>query len=272
LKSNSRLFGLLLLLGATPLHAQTLLISQTTTPNKTPSAPASSTSDVVTPDRPGYTNGSEVVPVGRVQIEVGLARTRASSATGGANTTDAPEVLARTGLTDTLELRLTLPNYLWPTGSHGGFSDGAIGVRDKFYQSKDGNTKFAFTPTLSVPVKSAVTISGHLDPNFLLSGQTTSGPRWGISANLILSYPTQNGRRLTDYTATSQVTYALSGPLSVFGDVYEDAPAGSAPSAITDGGFTYMIAKNAQLDLETGRGIGGAALTQFYGGGLALRF
>jgi len=111
-----------------------------------------------------------------------------------------------------------------------------------------------------------------VDPVFSLNGQTQSGARWGLSSNLILSYPTQQGRRVTDYTATGQVTYALSGPLAVFGDFYYDAPVGGPPSPIADGGFTYRVAKNVQLDLETGRGTGGAAPVQFYGGGVAVRF
>ena len=234
-------------------------------------ASAGASTDAVTPDRPGFTNGSDVVPKGRVQVEGGITRTVYSAASGGGHATDGPETLLRTGLSDTLELRVTLPNYIWPSGTSG-LGDGALGVRYKFYQSRDGNTKFAFTPTLSVPIKSAVTTSGHVDPTLLLSGQTTSGARWGISSNLILSYPTQNGGRLANYTATAQVTYALSGPLSVFGDVYDNAVSGSLPTPIADAGFTYRVANNAQLDIETGRGLGGMAPVQFYGGGIAVRF
>lgn len=230
---------------------------------------ADAASDAVTPDRPGFTNGSDTVPVGRVQVEGGVTRTIYLAGSGHA--TDAPETLIRTGLTDTVELRITPPNYLWPSGTSG-LGDGTIGVRYKFGQSKDGNTKFAFTPTLSVPIKSAVTSSGHVDPTFLLSGQTNSGARWGLSSNLALAYPTVNGSRLANYTATAQVTYALSGPLAVFGDVYDNGVSGSLPTPIADAGFTYKVANNAQLDLETGRGLGGNAPVQFYGGGVAVRF
>lgn len=228
--------------------------------------------NAVTPDRPGFTNGSDTVPLGRIQVEGGLTRTAFTAETGGGHATDAPELLIRTGLSGRMELRLTLPNFLWPSAGANGFEDGAVGVRYKLYQSKDGGTKFAFTPGLSIPIKSAVTSSGHVDPSFTLSGQTQSGSRWGISSNLVLSYPTEDDRRLPDYTATAQVTYALSGPLAVFGDCSEEVPVGSAPSPVADAGLTYKIAANTQLDLETGRGLGGAAPAQFYGGGIAFRF
>ncbi len=236
-------------------------------------AGAGQSDNAVTPDRPGFTNGSDVVPRGRIQVEGGVTRTVFSAGSGQGSQTDAPAILLRTGLSDTVELRVTLPDYVWPAGDNkSGFGDGAIGVRWKFHQSKDGSTKFAFTPSVSVPLKTAVTTSGHVDPVFLLSGETQSGPRWGISSNLILSYPTLGGSRLASYTATAQVTYALSGPLAVFGDVYDNGVSGSGPTPIADAGLTYRIAPNAQLDLETGRGLGGAAPARFYGGGLALRF
>ena len=238
-----------------------------------PAAAPAGADNAVTPDRPGFTNGSDVVPKGRIQVEGGVTRNVYPASSGTGHVTDAPALLLRTGLSDKTELRITLPDYFWPSGSsQSGFGDGAVGLRYKFYQSKDGATKFAFTPSLSVPLKTAVTTSGHVDPTFLLSGQTTSGARWGISSNLILSYPTLSGSRLANYTATAQVTYALSGPLAIFGDVYDNAVSGSLPSPIADAGFTYKIANNAQLDLETGRGLGGMAPTQFYGGGVAVRF
>ncbi len=238
-----------------------------------PAAAPAASEDAVTPDRPGFTNGSDVVPQGRIQVEGGVMRSVYGADSGQGHVTDAPEILLRTGLSDKTELRVTLPDYFWPSGSsRSGFGDGAVGVRYKFYESKDGSTKLAFTPTLSVPLKTAVTTSGHVDPTFLLSGQTMSGARWGISSNLILSYPTISGSRLANYTATAQVTYALSGPLAVFGDVYDNAVSGGLPTPIADAGFTYKVAPNAQLDIETGRGLGGTAPAQFYGGGVAVRF
>jgi len=234
---------------------------------------AADASDALMPDRPGFTNGSDTVAPGHVQIEMGVTRTKqASDGQSAGQSTDAPQALVRTGLNAKTELRVTLPDYVWPSDRAAGFGDGAVGVRYKFYQSRDANTKLAFTPSLSIPIRSAVTTSGHLDPTFSLNGQTTSGARWSLSSNLVLSYPTQGGGRVTDYTGTGQVTYALSAPLSIFADYFYDAPVGGPPSPIADGGLTYRVGKNVQLDLETGRGLGGNATVQFYGGGVTAGF
>lgn len=233
-------------------------------------APDPAPANLLVPDRPGFTNGSDTVVPGHLLVEIGVTRNQNQAASGGGHTTDAPETLLRTGLNDKTELRITLPNYLWPSGSDSGFSDGSIGVRYKAYENS--TLKIALTPTFSVPLKTAVTSSGHVDPSLNLSGQLSSGARWTVLSNLILSYPTQNGRRVTDYTGTAAVTYALGGPLSAYVDYYYDAPVGSAPSPIADGGFAYRLTDTIQLDLETGRGLGGSAPTQFYGGGVAVVF
>ena len=72
-------------------------------------------------------------------MEGGVTRSVYPVASGLGRVTDAPAILLRTGLNDKTELRITLPDYFWPAGgSQSGFGDGAIGVRYKFYQSKDG--------------------------------------------------------------------------------------------------------------------------------------
>ncbi len=235
-----------------------------------PTAARADDSGLLAPDRPGFTNGSDTVAPGHLQIEIGVTRTQNQAATGGGQATDAPETLLRTGIDSKTELRLTLPNSLWPSGGNSGFTDGAIGLRRKIYQSS--TLKIALTPTLTVPLKTAVTSSGHFDPSLDLSGQLSSGARWSVQSNLILSYPTQSGRRLADYTGTAETSYALSGSLSAFLDYFYDAPVGSAPSPIADGGLAYALTKNMQIDLETGRGLGGSVPTQFYGGGLVVVF
>ena len=66
-----------------------------------------------------------------------------------------PQALIRVGLNPKLEARIILPDYLWPSRGKSGFGDGGVGVRYKFYQSKDGNTKLSLAPILSIPVRSA---------------------------------------------------------------------------------------------------------------------
>ena len=262
-----QVYRILLILGM--LGACLSAGAATAPPEARPAPPAP---DILTPDRPGFTNGSDTVVPGRVQVEGGFSRTKYSADSGSGQVTDGPQTLVRAGLDPKLEVRVTLPDYLWPSGGQSGFGDGGVGVRYKFYQSKDGSTKLSLTPSLTIPVRSAVTTSGHVDPSLTLSGQTVSGSRWGLSSNLSLAYPTISGKRITNFTATGQVTYQVSSPFVIFADAYDDLPREGPPASIVDGGLTYRLSSSVQLDLETGRGLGGAAPVQFYGGGFAIRF
>jgi hypothetical protein len=238
----------------------------------TPSAPSSPT-PALTPDRPGFTNGSDTVPPGRVQVEAGLAVTRAPGGDGGAQTTDFPEILTRIGLTPTLELRVQLPDYETIThGGPSGFGDALLGAKIKVYQSKDGNTKAALTPAISIPTGASALSSGHVDPLLTLAAQTVSGARWSLAANVALSDPSGDGTRDFTTAPSGSVSYQLTSALSVYGELYDSIPQKGQSSPITDGGFTYQVNSNLQFDLETGSGLGGGAPVRFYGGGVALRF
>ncbi len=233
----------------------------------TPSAPSP-----LSTDRPGFTNGSDVVGTGVVQIEMGLAQTRAQAASGGGTLTDLPQMLVRQGITPTLEIRCTLPDYFTGQAGQSGFGDAQIGAKYRFYQSKDGNTKAALTPSLSLPTGARALTSGHADPALTLGAQTQSGARWGVSGNLNLADPTQSGRRNFTLAPSASASYQLTRALSVYGDIYDAVPKTGAPSPITDGGLVYLVNPNVQVDAEMGVGLGGNAPTRFVGGGIGVRF
>ena len=74
-------------------------------------------------------------------------------------------------MTPALEADVVLPDYYHVRGGDRGFGDGALGVKYRFYQSKDGNTKASAAPSLSLPTHTAFS-SGKIDPTLLLGIQT----------------------------------------------------------------------------------------------------
>ena len=229
----------------------------------------------IVPNRPGFTNGSATIAPGDALVENGLAQTRAPASAGGATTLDFPETNLRIGLTPALEGDVVLPDDFQVRHGDHGFGDGAIGVKYRFYQSKDGNTKASAAPSLSLPTHTAFS-SGHVDPTLLLGIQTASGSRWSLASNLVLADPTvntsgQGTQRIFTTTLSGSVAYTLTPKLSAYFDSYDVVPRRGPSSPIADGGFAYLVSKDLQLDAEVYEGLGGAAPVRVLAFGVSFR-
>lgn len=232
----------------------------------------------IVPNRPGFTNGSATIAPGDALAENGLALSRAPSSTGGMTTLDYPQTNLRVGLTPALEADVSLPDYFHIRGGDSGFGDGAVGVKYRFYQSKNGNVKASAAPSLSLPTHSAFS-SGQVDPTLLLGVQSASGARWNLASNLVFSDPTQNSsssqdgnsRRVFTTTVSGSISYTLTPTLSAYFDAYDIAPRTGPPASAADGGFAYLISPNVQIDAEMYVGLGGTAPTRTLAAGLSFR-
>ena len=222
------------------------------------------------PNRPGFTNGSATVAPGDALAENGFALTRDTATNGGTETLDLPQTNLRVGVTPNLEADVVLPDYYSVHGSDRGLGDGAVGVKYKFYQSRNGNTKASLAPSLSLPTHTQFS-SGGYDPTLLLGVQTASGSRWNVSSNLVLANPTDDQRRIFTTTVSGSASYTLTTPLSVYVDAFDILPRQGAPSPSADGGFAYLVNNNVQLDAELYVGLGGDAPVRVLEGGVSFR-
>lgn len=229
----------------------------------------------IVPNRPGFTNGSATVAPGDALAENGVALSLAPASAGRVTTLDFPETTLRVGIAPALETDISLPDYFHVRGGDRGFGDGALGVKYRFYQSKDGNTKASLAPSLSLPTHTAFS-SGTVDPTLLLGVQTASGSRWSLSSNLVLSNPTLNtpdggARRIFTTAVSGAVAYTLTPKLSTYVDAYDIVPRQGAPTPVADGGFAYLVTPNLQLDAEVYVGLGGAAPVRTVAAGISFR-
>ncbi len=239
-------------------------------------AQTDATDEPLTPDRPGFTNSSATVAPARVIVEGGFTQTRARARSGGDITDDFPETILRFGVTPNLELQLGAPNYNAIHGGARGFGDAIVGAKIKVYER--GQTRVSLAPSLTVPFGRRAFRSSNLLPSILLGVDAALGKRAGVSANLIAS-ETQpdsgNGSASHQFTLTpaASISYALTPRLGVFLDGYAIAPRRGPSNSAVDGGLTYLLRNDLQLDAEYGRGLGGGASPQnFFGGGIAVRF
>jgi hypothetical protein len=245
-------------------------------------------------DRPDQTESAVVVQPGHVQVETGATFT-----SDDGDTVEYPTTLVRIGLDGRVELRLGLPG--WTSELDGdsspAFGDAEVGAKVRLWNEHGLRPEAALLFGVSVPVGSDAVSTKNLDPAFRLSFAHTLSERVSLGYNVGVAWETTEdetaqGLRIkqlypqfqweekeadTDTLASFEYTAALgiglTDRLSAFIEVFGDAPlnAHGDTAHSLDGGFTYLLRPNVQLDLSAGVGLNDAADDWFVGAGVSFR-
>ncbi len=105
---------------------------------------------------------------------------------------------------------------------------------------------------------------------------------WQINEWLFLDGSTQVNRARDEtrswygqFAQSLVFNYQVTGRLKCFTEWFAFFPAGSAtalPQHYANGGFTYHVTPNFQLDMHVGAGLNGPADNMFIGSGMVARF
>lgn len=231
-------------------------------------------------DRPDFTESSSVVGLGVLQIETGYTYSFEKSAAVQSIGHSYPEALFRMGLfAEWLELRCGAGfQELQTNGVR------LAGAEDLYFGCKIGLTpqagwrpEMAVVPQMTVPTGS----SEHT------SGQVLAGANWlygwDISERLSTAGSTQFNRAIDDETAGSftewaqswTVGYAWTEKIGSYTEYFGFYPTGAdsvSPTHYLDGGFTFSVSNDMQLDIRGGKGLNDRADDYFVGTGLVVRF
>ena len=248
-------------------------------------ARAAETAELIT-DRPDQTESSAVVPKGSYQLEVGWTFTSDEEAGLTVDTHEVPGTLLRVGLSERIELRIGWAGLIDTEASFGRFEATADGAGDaelgaKIYlgEERGARPEMAILVGTSVPVGDDDFTSDRFDPNVRFSFAHTLSDRVSLGYNLGLALESGTGDDGQTHTLSSAfytvaVGFALTDKLGAFVELFGDIPAsasgGSADSL--DGGFTYLLRDNLQLDLFGGVGLSDAADDEFVGLGVSVRW
>jgi hypothetical protein len=205
------------------------------------------------PDRPDVTNGTHIVDVGLLQIELGGLFSRSGSNSHNLGT----PLTLRLGLTEWLELRVGGDGLLSstdPEGQQTGMGDVQIGAKLRLWASPGGIPVLSILPTINLPVasqskglgsgQSDFTIAlltgtdfltrGHLDINYGF-GLIGSGP--GLS-------------RFPQHLIALSASVEIPGPVTPYAEAFwfsRQEPDGGRVTAI-DTGAIYVINPRFALD------------------------
>lgn len=235
-------------------------------------------------DRPDFTEASTTVGRGVMQIEMGYTYSYDTNQGDRSHGHSYPETLFRWGvLADWLELRLAYNHGATRTSFAGGPFEGLGGAEDLYLGAKIGLTsqngllpEMAIMPQATVPSGSDEFTTDEMLPgvNWLYG--------WDITERINMGGSTQANKSIdvdgTNYVEVAQswtIGYGWTERLSSYTEWFCLLPSGATtakPEYYFDGGFTFRVTNNLQLDVRAGVGLNEQSADYFVGNGAVVRF
>jgi len=235
-------------------------------------------------DRPDFTESSVTVGRGVVQLEMGY--TYSYDEEGGAQTIghSIGEPLLRVGIfADWLELRLAT-NYAQestrPAGGartvENGFEDLAIGTKIGLTPQECWLPEMALLLELSVPTGDAAFSADEVLPGgvWAYGWEITERISAGGNTGLFKRLDDMTNEEFTLFTQSVAVGYSLTDRLGSYTEWFALVPSGAdtvQTQHFFNGGFTFLVNNDLQLDVSAGVGLSDASDDYFIGTGFAVR-
>ncbi len=242
-------------------------------------------------DRPDFTESTDAVPAGHVQIEAGYTFTYDRDGSDRVRDHTAPELLLRIGVVEDFEIRIGWDGYSWSDNRSEekrgggrrvtvddwtqGANDISLGFKYKFFDQDGSVPHFGVIGEISVPSGSGDVSSSDVDPAIILLWAYDLTDVFSIAGNVGFAYPNdiETGRSFQT-SASLAGALALTDRLGTYIEYYGFYPNTEDEDAAhyINGGFTYLINNNFQIDWRIGAGLNNEADDFFTGVGVAVRF
>lgn len=225
-------------------------------------------------DRPDFTESSEVVGSGVVQIESGLTFEQTDETV---RQVTAPQLLVRVGIGPRFELRFAGDGFVsqsveTPGGVErsGGHSDAEIGAKVKFFDAHTVGIDMAVIPFLSLATASDGFGTTGYDPGVKLTVARDLVRGFARSGNFNTAAVTGEASRAWEREASVSLAHGLGGPWGAYWETYGSFHDSDCDCTVNTG-VTRALGENGQVDVEVGRGVSGHAQDWFVGVGFAVR-
>jgi hypothetical protein len=241
--------------------------------------PSSQASNIAT-DRPTDSASPVLVPRGTLQFELGYKFSRLDVDSGRTDTQSLPDMLARFGINDRVEARVTATGWDFRSGTEkrtNGFNDISLGAKVAVSDEGGGRPQLALLADVSLPVGETEFTDDYVIPKVLLLAAHTLTDRLGLTYNLGPSFVTTKmgtGTRTdTSLNYAVALSGAATGPISLFGELYGAFAFGPdrSDSHSFQVGTTVLISRYFQIDVRGGFGLVESEPDWLAGAGLAFR-
>lgn len=239
--------------------------------------PKPAQSEPIVTDRPDYTESTETVPAGRMQLEGGYTFSRKNAD----KEHSMGEWLLRIASGPRLEMRVGMNSFCrdeTPSSTTTGFEDMTLGFK---YRLAEKSERFnLLKPSISVigmtsiPTGSPAMREKHLQPEAKLCMGWEPTDKLEATANVNYLYASEGGDQFSQYAASLSVGYALSARTGAYVEYFGFFPdsRGSGNSAYVNTGLSYLFTRDFQVDIRFGQGMNGANPDHFWGFGIARRW
>jgi len=237
-------------------------------------------------DRPDFTEASSTVGKGVIQLESGYTFTRDTANGVRTHQHSYSEALLRIGMfADWFEFRIS-QNFGAELNNAVGLQQTAKGADDLYLGTKLALTEqYKALPELALILQMTVPSgSRDLTANRVLPGVNLCFGWDVIKDCLTVGGSTQANRAVDDvqhsyveFAQSLTVGYTLTKKLGAFTEWFALIPTGAiapdfGPQQYFDGGFTYKVTDNFQLDISAGVGLNRHADNFFVGSGFSVRY
>ncbi len=217
-------------------------------------------------DRPGFSDGSNLVPVGRLQFEGGFFRTQIGSDV----TSSFGDGLFRFGVSDRFELRVLGISYgTSPVGEQ--WLDPSMGFKIRLLQNSKAEVTFIGQTTF--PIGEGALRSNAWNTTFKIAGTAPLGA-YTLGSNLVQARLGSGSAAFDQSALTLFLGQALSTKTTFTTELWgvnQTEPGGNG-SAYASVALTHLLDANRQIDLRIGTGFNQQKDGWFLQGGYSVRF
>jgi hypothetical protein len=244
--------SLLLLLLARPLAAQDTL-------------------DPIEPDRPDFTEGTGIIPLGHWQAEGGTTFSRIDEE----EASTLGELLVRVPLAERVEARFNVGSYDWIHGGGPnveGYEDPEVGVKIRLNETS--RPELAVLLLTTVPLGGKDLTADAWQPTVKLAAAWDLTDRFSLSSNLNVAYLAEGSERFSQVAASLSAGFSLTDRLGAFLEAFgfSEETSGGPATGYVNGGFSYGVTNDLSVDIRAGAGLNDANPDYFIGAGGAIRW
>ena len=228
------------------------------------------------PNRPGQADPPTVLAPGVVHIEGGFTFERETEGSPDTDGLTMPEIELRLGVHERFEIQLFAAGFVqeWRNGegNHTGGSDLELDARGRLWDQAGWRPAMAVDFGLSFPTGSDFATSGGFDPEGEILYAWDFAERWNLNGNFDFASVTQgndDSSRHFIFRPELALGLTINERLGTFVEYYGVIEEDVRNQHSVDGGFTFLVNDNLQLDVSAGIGLNDTAPDFFVGAGVA---